>query len=120
MKKIIFSLVILIALLSTSCKEYLDIKPYGKAIPETAEEFSAILHTHINSIDYGMSEALIGNSSDVFDFELFSDNFNATLTLPGGGTLPIYIGSRIGSLHTKYERLYAVIRDANIIINNMP
>src|SRR5690606_3241462 len=51
--------------------------------------------------------------------ELFSDNFNATLTTPAASTLPIYIGSRINSLHARYEKLYAVIRDANIIINNM-
>ena len=27
-----------------SCTKYLDIKPYGQTIPQTAEEFSAIIH----------------------------------------------------------------------------
>ena len=29
------------AFLCMSCSNYLDIKPYGKTIPKTAEEFSA-------------------------------------------------------------------------------
>ena len=32
----------LIALLCISCNNYLDIKPYGRTIPKTAEEFSAL------------------------------------------------------------------------------
>ena len=34
----------LIALLCISCNNYLDIKPYGRTIPKTAEEFSALIH----------------------------------------------------------------------------
>src|SRR5690606_13433057 len=119
-KKIIYSFLIAISLVGYSCNEYLDIKPYGKAIPETAEEFSSILHGHLNNVDYGSDELLIGNSSSVLDFEMFSDNFNATLTIfPAGRSLPIYVGSEINDMKTRYQNLYAIIRDANIIINNM-
>jgi len=55
------TLIFLMALvLMTSCKSYLDIKPYGKTIPKTAEEFSAMMHTILNDIDYG-EDYLVGD-----------------------------------------------------------
>ena len=36
-----------------SCNSYLDLKPYGETIPKTPEEFSALLHSILNDIDYG-------------------------------------------------------------------
>ena len=36
-----------------SCTDYLDIKPYGRTIPKTADEFSSLLHYHLNEIDFG-------------------------------------------------------------------
>ena len=43
------SLYIIISLLfcNLSCTEYLDVKNKGEVIPETAEEFSALLHRHL-------------------------------------------------------------------------
>lgn len=46
-----------------SCSNYLDIKPYGKTIPQTAEEFSALMHNHLDEIDRGEDKVLLGNSS---------------------------------------------------------
>src|SRR5690606_20084497 len=75
---------------------------------------------HLNNVDYGADELLIGNSSSLLDFEMYSDNFNATLTLfPEGSALPIYVGAHINNMDLRYQNLYAIIRDANIIINNM-
>lgn len=110
----------ILAVLISSCGNYLDIKPYGKAIPKTAEEFASILHARLNDIDYGEDEDFIGNAASVLKLELFSDNLDATLTLPSGSSLPLYVGSSINDMQNRYERLYAFIRDANIIINNMP
>ena len=31
-----------------SCKEYLDVKPKGEVIPKTAEEFAALLNSHLS------------------------------------------------------------------------
>ena len=53
----------LIALLCISCNNYLDIKPYGRTIPKTAEEFSALIHTRLNSIDAGSDSYLVGNAN---------------------------------------------------------
>ena len=50
----------LIALLCISCNNYLDIKPYGRTIPKTAEEFSALLHRHLYNIDGASEYAFFG------------------------------------------------------------
>ncbi|TDQ79497.1 RagB/SusD family nutrient uptake outer membrane protein [Sphingobacterium yanglingense] len=102
-----------------SCTKYLDVKTYGKAVPETSEEFSALLHTHLNEIDYGGNHALLENVGALLDIEVITDNFSLPLTLSGGRNLPKYIGSSLNGKQRRYENLYEVIRDANIIINNM-
>lgn len=107
-------------LLFSSCDNYLEVKNYGKAIPKTSEEFSSILHRHLNSIDNGEDHVLLESSSDLVSMESITDNFNATLTLSGGSTLQMYIGGSLNNKQARYQRLYEVIRDANIIINNLP
>lgn len=57
------SLITLTTLLCMSCSNYLDIKPYGRTIPKTAEEFSALIHTQLNTIDAGTDAYMIGNAS---------------------------------------------------------
>ncbi|WEK34247.1 MAG: RagB/SusD family nutrient uptake outer membrane protein [Candidatus Pseudobacter hemicellulosilyticus] len=106
-------------LLLASCKNYLDIKPYGKTIPKTAEEFAALLHARLNEIDYASDDVMIGNSGTVLNTECFTDNLDASLTIyPAGNSLPLYAGSQINSQQSRYERFYQRIRDCNIIINN--
>ena len=107
-------------LLFSSCDNYLEVKTYGKAIPKTSEEFSSILHRHLNSIDNGEDHVLLENSSDLVTMESITDNFNATLTLSGGSTLQMYIGGSLNNKQARYQRLYELIRDANIILNNLP
>lgn len=114
----------LLAVGMSSCTDYLEVKTYGKAIPKTAEEFSALLHTHLNDIDYGNEHVLLENATELSSMESITDNFSLALTLPAGAVLPKYVGDMLGGTlgtnkQTRYERLYAVIRDANIIINNM-
>lgn len=101
------------------CKDYLEVKTYGKAIPTTAEEFSALLHNHLNNLDYGGDFPLLENASDLLSMESLTDNFSVALTTPSGNVLPKYIGDLINQKQSRYDRLYAVIRDANIIINNL-
>ena len=103
-----------------SCDNYLEVKTYGKAIPKTSEEFSSILHKHLNSIDNGEDHVLLDNASALVSIESITDNFNATLTQPGGSTLQLYIGGHLSNKQSRYQKLYEVIRDANIIIANMP
>lgn len=103
----------------TSCKDYLDIKPYGKTIPKTAEEFSALLHEQINAIDYGEAY-VIGDMGTTTNFACFSDNLETNLTqYPTGKTLPVYIGDRLSNKQNTYAQLYKTIRTSNIIIGNL-
>lgn len=121
MKRVyIITLLSLLAVLM-SCKQFLDIKPNGKTIPKTAEEFSALLHSRLQEIDYGNSgEPVIGNSNDMLDIEAYSDNLDGNLTIyPGGNNLPVYVGAALNSKQTRYANLYARIRDCNIVIDNL-
>lgn len=112
----IFSLFLLIAV---SCTRYLDIKPYGKAIPKTAEEFSAILQTHLYNIEKG-EKNIIGNVTSVTDFECYADNIDANLTsYPQGNYIAHYIGANLSDKQHKYQQLYEIIRDCNIILENL-
>ena len=42
-----------IVLLFASCTDFLDIKPFGKTIPKTTEEFSALVNNIVGGIDGG-------------------------------------------------------------------
>ena len=61
--------VIALVLLAGSYNRYLDIKPYGQTIPETAEEFSALLHAHLDEIDYG-EEVVMGDGLEMADLAI--------------------------------------------------
>lgn len=115
MKKIIF-LACAIALLLTSCDDYLDVKPYGKVIPKTAEEFSALIHSNLNDIDVGEQAYIIFDAQRIINLDMAGcDDFEACLTEQSGQSLPYYMGNLSGG----YSNLYQVIRDCNIVINNM-
>lgn len=114
MKKIITITVLILGL--TSCKHYLDIKPYGQTIPSSAEEFSALLHARLDDIDYG-EETVMGDASSMADLECYADNLATNLTTyPGGNYIALYIGSELSNKQSLYRSLYEVIRDCNIII----
>jgi len=118
-KKLVFT-IIAGATLLTSCDNYLDVKPYGRTIPTTPEEFSALIHTHLNNIDEG-STNLINNISRMSNFDMAGgDDFEASLTQQAGRSLPIYLGSLLTtSAYEPYTNLYKLINDCNIVIENM-
>lgn len=118
MKKTIY-ISLLCAAVLTSCTKFLDIKPYGKTIPKTPDEFAALLHAIIEDIDYG-EEVIVGNVLSVANLECYADNLEANLTeYPRGDYLPLYIGSHLSDKDRRYEDLYEVIKDCNIILDNM-
>ena len=112
-----------LALLSlSSCSKYLDIKPFDKVLPETAEDFSALLHYHLNAVDMGESNWLVPEFTCTSAFDAgYGDDFEVCLSTMGGARLPIYIGQYIknNNYNDPYSKLYAYIRDANIIIHDM-
>lgn len=102
-----------------SCTKYLDIKPYGEVIPKTADEFSSMLNTILEDIDYG-EEVIVGNGDLAVDIECYSDNLEANLTIyPSGNFMALYIGAHLSNKQNLYSSLYAVIRDCNIVIDNL-
>lgn len=120
MKNIYF--VIFIAMSLLSCDNFLDIKPYGKIVPKTPEEFSALLHNHLNDIDEGSDNLLVGNISTLVTYDTgCGDDFEACLTQKGGQSLSFYVGNYLSGPYTitMYMRLYEVIRDCNIVIDNL-
>ena len=118
MKRIIYIFTLCAAVLS-SCTKYLDIKPYGEVIPKTADEFSSLLNTILEDIDYG-EETIIGNPSSAVDYECYADNFETNLTkYPSGNMLSLYIGASLTSKQSLYSNQYQVIRDCNIVIDNL-
>ena len=78
MKKIL-TIISVLAVTAVSCTDYLDIKPYGKTIPKTADEFASLLHYHLNEIDWG-EEVIVGNINSVMDLECYADNLGSILT----------------------------------------
>ena len=118
MKRSIYIL-LFCALALTACTKYLDIKPYGKTIPKTPDEFSSLLHAIIEEIDYG-EEFIVGHVESVADLECYADNLEANLTqYPKGDFLPLYIGTDLSGKTRRYDCLYETIKDCNIILDNM-
>ena len=78
----------------SSCNDFLDIKPYDRTVPETTEDFAALVHNLCNDIDNGSGVAgeAIGEYSETVLLEADADNMATNLT---GGTdrLRTYIGT---------------------------
>lgn len=119
MKKTIY-ISLLCAAVLTSCTKFLDIKPYGKVIPKTAEEFSSMLHSTLEDIDYG-EETILGNVLSIADLECYADNLEANISLNEASSsyLPLYIGDDLSNMQSRYANLYDAIKDCNIIIDNI-
>lgn len=117
MRKISIIIIILSSLLLVSCKSYLDLKPYGKTIPKTAEEYSAMIHNMLNDIEQEKDGAYImPNTHNVIFWEAISDNLDANIYL-GKEVIPYYVG---GVVQTPiYGRLYQSIRDCNIVLDGL-
>ena len=99
-------------------------KTERKIIPETAEDFSTILHYWLDRVETGQDEEILGNATNLILQEFYSDNLDATLaSLVEGFTIngytPLYIGERINSVQNEYSDNYSVIKDCNMIIGEM-
>lgn len=104
----------------SACSDYLDIKPHGRTVPKTSEEFAALLHTHLNRIDLGEDPYLVGNTGRWLLLDATcGDDFETCLTEGTGRSLGAYVGDAITASADTYRNLYAIIRDCNIVINEM-
>ena len=108
-----------LVLAAVSCTDYLDIKPYGKTIPQTPEEYSALLQTRLYEIEEG-EETIIGDVGSVADLECYADDLESKLTqYPTGNYAPLYVGDDLSDKQVLYAHLYEVIRDCNIVLDGL-
>lgn len=115
-----YIIVLLTAWAVVGCDEFLDIKPYDRTIPETPEDFSALIHYMCDEFDRGagLAEYVLGNYSETVGLEVITDNM-ATSMVDAAGRLDYYIGQSLSSRQNYYEWLYSEIRYCNIVIGEM-
>ena len=102
---------------AAGCKGYLSVRPQGEVIPETDEEFTAIIHSHLRDIEGGGDEYVIGNMDALTFLEGCADNLDANIRT--GSNLTFFAGEEIDSRQRAYEESWEVVRDCNIVIENM-
>lgn len=100
-----------------SCTEYLDVKKKSEVIPETAEEFSSLIHYYLRNLDEASDYYVFGEYTKTLSFESYSDNLDGDLSL--SSRLQIYVGEDINSMASRYKYIYEKIRDCNIILGEM-
>lgn len=117
MKRISIYLIVGLITFLVACDNYLDVKPMGKVIPETTKDYSTIIQENLLNIEIGYDQAIFGDLQAQSELELFSDNLDASLKESG---FVNYIGNRINTQQSSfYPAYYSVIKDCNIVTENM-
>lgn len=102
---------------AAGCKGYLDVQPQGEVIPETDEEFTAIIHNRLRDIEGGGDEYVVGNMDAIKHLEGCADNLDANIRT--SASLTFFAGEEIDSRQRAYEESWKIVRDCNIVIENM-
>lgn len=105
-------------LLLTSCSNYLDVKPKGKIIPQTAEEYSTLLHYWLDEIEKGVNTCIVPDPEHTSFLEFCAEDLDGTLASSFINS-ELYAGSFINRNQQLYSELYSVIKDCNIVIGTM-
>ena len=121
---VLVSSLLTLCMLFTSCGDFLDIKPYGRTVPKTTEEYQALVTEMLTAIDGTNTGetgagALFFNNEMVRSFETYGDNMETSLTSPSSN-MAYYVGNLLGTNEASvyYERFYRVISRCNIILDN--
>ena len=76
--------IFMLAVTLTSCNGFLDIKPDDKTIPETPEDFSAIIHEMCDEIERGQTSTVGAKAAmeaaGAYSMACWCDNFETNLT----------------------------------------
>lgn len=113
-------IILLLAVFSlASCKDFLDVKVYDRTVPETPEDFSALVHSICAGIDEGgiSTDPVVGGYGMTSTYESIADNMEVNLS-SRDTRLNAYIGPLLNGMQSTYANLYAQIRNANIILDN--
>lgn len=116
-------LMCLLSVTLCSCSKFLDIKPDDKTIPDTPEDFSAIIHEMCDEIEQRNSSSVGARYTIevavVHSQECWCDNLETNLTeYPTGRFLDYYVGGPCSNGNV-YRRCYSTIARCNIVIDNL-
>lgn len=117
-RKILISIFSTLFILFTSCSNYLDVKEKGKIIPETAEDYSTIIQYWLDQIEKGTDDVIVPAPEQIGYLEMFAEDLDATLASSYYSTY-MYVGASINKNQDYYTSLYSVIKDCNMIIDDM-
>lgn len=98
------------------CQNFLNVKPQGKILPKTEDEYAAVLNYRLNNIEAGAYDQVLSNAELIAKYEAYADDLDANISV---GNLPIYPGTDFNKNYSLYKDWYAVIKDCNIIIEAM-
>ena len=107
----------IIALTLCSCNNFLNVQPQGYVLPSTDEEFASIIHAMLRDIEGGGDEFIVGNMETLIRLEGCSDNLDANVSL--GKNLPSYAGEVINTMQLRYRSFWPLVKDCNIVIENL-
>ena len=102
---------------AAGCTRFLTVQPQGEVLPKTDEEFAAIMHNRIKDIEGGGDPYVIGNMETIALFEGCADDLDANIRV--GNNLVSYAGETINSRMSDYRNSFEIIRDCNIVIENL-
>ena len=101
----------------SGCRGYLNVQPQGEVIPTTDEEFASIIHNRLRDIEGGGDEYVIGNMDALKHLEGCADDLDANIK--SSSSLTFYAGEEITARQRAYEDSWEIVRDCNIVIENL-
>ena len=107
----------LAAAVMAGCGNYLNVQPQGEVIPQTDEEFASIIHNRLREIEGGGDEYVIGNMDALKHLEGCADNLDANIST--SASLEFFAGEEIDRRQTAYTDSWEIVRDCNIVIENL-
>lgn len=120
MKGLKLYMMVLIVGMCCSCDEYLEVKNYGQVLPETDEDYATLINNQLSAIDKGTAGAanMLGSFAWMIELECYSDNLNTSL-MTSNALSYIYVGTNVNSAQYRFMNYYSLIKDYNIIIDNL-
>lgn len=110
-------LFVVLAIVATGCTRFLTVQPQGEVLPETDEEFAAIMHNRIRDMEGGADEYVLGNMETVARLEGCADDLDANIRI--GNNLVSYAGELINNRMSAWRYSFEIVRDCNIVIQNL-
>ena len=103
--------------LAIACGNYLSVQPQGYVLPSADEEFASVMHNIIRDVEGGGDEYIVGNIDRLLRLEGCADDLDANIRL--GTNLVSYAGEAINTMQSAYRSHWPVVKDCNIVIENL-